>query len=184
MFLPKFFGGLTVVRLRVLAAWLTAAIALATASVPARADDPAFLTFQGGGWDVIQQHKVAAAWALEYRDDTKLWIFKPFGGMMFNSNAGIDAYAGILLDVYLGRRIVAQLGFAPSIYYRGTGVDLGYPLEFRSSGEIAYRFDDRSRLGAQIYHLSNAGLGWTNPGTEVVMLSYSVPVTRFLGGSK
>lgn len=158
-----------------------AAAGFASASAPARADDPAFLTFQAGGWDVIQQHKVAGAWALEYRDDTKLWIFKPFGGMMFNSNAGIDAYAGILLDVYLGRRIVAQLGFAPSIYYRGTGIDLGYPLEFRSSAELAYRFDDRSRLGAQIYHLSNAGLGWKNPGTEVIMLSYSVPITRFTG---
>ena len=166
-----------------------AALAFAFASAPARAqdstaprtDDPAFLTFQAGGWDVIQQHKVAAAWAMEYRDDTKLWIFKPFGGMMMNSNAGLDAYAGILLDLYMGRRIVAQLGFAPTIYYRGTGVDLGFPLEFRSSVELAYRFDDRSRLGAQIYHLSNAGLGWTNPGTEVVMLSYSVPITRFTG---
>ena len=76
---------------------------------------------------------------------------------------------------------VAQLGFAPTIYYRGTGVDLGFPLEFRSSVELAYRFDDRSRLGAQIYHLSNASLGWQNPGTEVLMLSYSVPITRFTG---
>jgi len=166
-----------------------AALAFAFASAPARAqdaaaprtDDPAFLTFQAGAFDVIQQHKMAAAWAMEYRDDTKLWIFKPFGGMMMNSNAGLDAYIGILLDIYMGRRIVAQLGFAPTIYYRGTGVDLGFPLEFRSSVELAYRFDDRSRLGVQMYHLSNASLGWQNPGTEVLMLSYSVPVTRFTG---
>lgn len=171
-------------RHRLLAALVLAVAAFATLAAPARADDPAFLTFQGGAFDVVQQHKLAAAWAMEYRDDTKLWIFKPFGGMMMNSNGGLDAYAGILLDVYLGRRVVLQLGFAPSIYYRGTGVDLGFPLEFRSSGELAYRFDDRSRLGVQMYHLSNASLGWQNPGTEVAMLSYSVPITRFLGGAQ
>lgn len=166
-----------------------AAAVFASANVPVhaddstapRTDDPAFLTFQSGAWDVIAQNKMAAAWAMEYRDDTKLWIFKPFGGMMMNSNAGLDAYIGILLDLYMGRRIVAQLGFAPTIYYRGTGIDLGFPLEFRSSLELAYRFDDRSRLGVQMYHLSNASLGWKNPGTEVLMLSYSVPITRFTG---
>ena len=71
-----------------------------------------------------------------------------------------------------------------SVYYRGNGVDLGSVLEFRSSGEIAYRFEDRSRLGITAFHLSNASTGRINPGTEVVMLSYSMPITTLIGGKK
>ena len=51
-------------------------------------------------------------------------------------------------------------------------------MEFRSQLEIAYRFDDRSRLGLAISHYSNASLGDTNPGTESAMIYYSVPLDK------
>jgi len=47
--------------------------------------------------------------------------------------------------------------------------------------EVAYRFDDRSRLGLSISHYSNAGLGDDNPGTESLMLNYSVPLKKITG---
>jgi len=46
----------------------------------------------------------------------------------------------------------------------------------RSQLEVAYRFDGRSRLGLSISHYSNAGLGDDNPGTESLMVNYSVPL--------
>ena len=59
---------------------------------------------------------------------------------------------------------------------RGDGRDLGHELEFRSSIELSYRFDDRTRLGLSFYHLSNANIGDFNPGTEVLSIVYSIPL--------
>ncbi len=54
-------------------------------------------------------------------------------------------------------------------------------MEFRSQIEFAYRFDDRSRLGVAVSHMSNASLGESNPGTESAMLYYSLPFDTLFG---
>ena len=62
---------------------------------------------------------------------------------------------------------------------RVKGKQLGGTLQFRSAVEFAFCFDDRSRLGLQIGHLSNAGIYSENPGTEFVVLNFSVPTIVF-----
>ena len=85
--------------------------------------------------------------------------------------------AGVLVDIYLGKRLVVTPSFAPTIWRGETDqLDLGHPIEFRSQMEMSYRFNDRSRLGLAISHYSNASLGDTNPGTETISLYYSVPL--------
>lgn len=49
-------------------------------------------------------------------------------------------------------------------------------LEFRSGIELSYRFSGRSRIGVALFHLSNGGLSNQNPGTEVLVLSFSIPL--------
>ena len=66
--------------------------------------------------------------------------------------------------------------FAAGLYEDGDGKDLGHTVEFRSAIDLAYRFDNRSRLGLSFYHLSNAHLADSNQGTEVLSLIYSVPL--------
>jgi hypothetical protein len=53
---------------------------------------------------------------------------------------------------------------------------MGHPVEFRSQVEVAYRFADSSRLGLSLSHYSNGKLAKKNPGTETLMLNYSIPV--------
>ena len=89
--------------------------------------------------------------------------------------------AGILMDISFGRRVVATPSFAPGYYARGSGYNLGHAIEFRSQFELAYRFDDRSRLGVSFGHMSNAGIGDKNPGTESLMLNYSIPLSSIAG---
>ena len=90
--------------------------------------------------------------------------------------------AGVLMDIYFGRRFVVTPSFAPHLYFGGNDdLDLDYPLEFRSQLEAAYRFDDRSRIGIAVSHYSNASLGDTNPGTESAMLYYAVPIDKIFG---
>ena len=145
-------------------------------SAPARADDPAFLTLGGGYYDVVRRNHDAAEFRAEYWSDYKLWFLHPFVGGMGTSTGSGYAYAGLRADLFIGRRVVLSGAEAIGAYMRGDGQDLGSILEFRSAVELAYRFDNRSRLGVAFYHLSNASLGRINPGTEVLSLFYAIPL--------
>ena len=113
-------------------------------SQPARADDPAFFAFSGGWFDFNRQKKESGELTVEYRDANKFWIFKPMGGIMANSDGGGAAYAGVLVDLYFGNRLVLTPSFAPGVYLHGASKDLGGPIEFRSQVELSYRFDDHT----------------------------------------
>jgi len=150
----------------------------AVAPSVARAQDPSFLSVSAGRYDFNRNKDPAWEGGLQYRSDLKLWVFQPMIGVMHNTHATTDIYAGISLDVFLGNRIVVRPSFAPGYYHRGGGEDLGDALEFRSAIEFAYRFDDRSRLGVEVYHMSNASLGKINPGEESINLVYSLPTAK------
>lgn len=160
---------------------LVLALALWASPAAAEADDPGFLVLALGGFDVNDDHTGGEA-RLEYRAGRRFWLFKPFLGVLANDDGGLYGYAGVLVDLYWGRRVVTTFSFAPGAYHRGNGKELGATLEFRSQAEIAYRFDDRSRLGIAISHLSNAGIGDDNPGTESLILSYALPFEGLFGG--
>ena len=147
----------------------------------ALADDPDFLTFGAGWFDWNRQKDQAAEINLEYRSDRKFWIFKPLAGAMVTSTGSFYVYAGVGVDVFFGRRFVVTPSFAPGYYEEGGSLDLGHEIEFRSQAEFAYRFDDRSRLGFAISHISNDSIGDTNPGTEIFTLYYSVPFSKLFG---
>lgn len=149
----------------------------------ARAQDPSFLNFSFGRYDFNRQKADTWEGGVQYRSDQKLWIFQPIAGAMVNGNKSANVYAGVSLDIFFGNRWVLRPSFAPGLYFRGSdGEDLGYPLEFRSALELAYRFDDRSRLGLEIYHLSNAHLDkHQNPGEESINLVYSIPTSKIFG---
>lgn len=150
--------------------------AILVAPVSAAADDPDFLTVAVGAFDLVQDHDQAAEFRVEYRSDKKIWIVKPFLGVMGTTDSSVYGYGGFLVDVYFGKRWVLTPSLAVGYYDEGNGLDLGHEVEFRSSIELSYRFDNRSRLGVSFYHLSNASIGDINPGTEVLSIVYSIPL--------
>jgi hypothetical protein len=145
------------------------------AFAPARADDPAFITGSVGYYDMFDD-KEATAFNLEYRSSKKLLFLKPFGGVMGTTDSAGYLYGGFLVDVYLGRRLVLTGNTAVGAYYNGDGKDLGSWVEFRSGMELAFRFDNRARVGVGFHHISNAGIGDSNPGTEILSLIFSWPL--------
>ncbi len=170
--------------------WLvkTAALALAiilvTLGGARAADDPDFLSFGIGAFDWNREKDEGAEFRLEYRSNYKIPYvqMKPFAAFGQSTSGHGFFGGGVLWDIYFGRRIVVTPSFAPHFYWGGNDdLDLDYPIEFRSQLEIAYRFDDRSRLGLAISHYSNASLGDTNPGTESAMVYYTVPVDVVMG---
>tara|TARA_B100000427_G_scaffold105134_1_gene87168 strand:- start:114 stop:635 length:522 start_codon:yes stop_codon:yes gene_type:complete len=162
-------------------ALLAAAMSVTTGTARAD-DDPDFVTFAAGKFDIFRNREEDLELRLDYRFGNKFWIFKPFLTSAYVTNNSSFIGAGVLVDIYLGRRFVLTPQFSPT-WWRGktSNLDLGHALEFRSRLELAYRLDDRSRIGISIDHSSNAGLGDGNPGVESVMLNYSMSMDTLTG---
>ena len=140
--------------------------------------DPDFITVGAGGFDV-NDIETAGQFEIQGRLNNRLWFFKPHFGMFLTTESGFYGYAGVMTDIFFGGRFVASPSFAVGGNHEGDGKQLGGTLEFRSAIELAYRFDDRSRVGIQVGHLSNAGIYAENPGTEFAILNYSIPTNFF-----
>ena len=161
--------------------WVAAAaLALLVGARANAGDDPSFIAFHVGGYDV-NDNETAGQLNIEYRSGWDEWYVKPFGGVMATTDAAIYGYAGFMLDIYFGRRIVFTPNVAVGLYSDGDGKDLGSVIEFRSGVELAYRFDSRARLGVAFHHISNASIEDINPGTETLTLVLSLPLDNLFG---
>ncbi len=144
----------------------------------ARAGDPDFLHF-GAGWFDISGRDGAVMGAIDYQASQRiLSILQPAAGLAATGDGAFLVHAGVAMDLFFDRRWVLTPGFAPALYVRGGGKDLGQSLQFRSSLRFAYRLDNRARIGVEINHLSNAGLSRRNPGANQLMLIWSMPLSR------
>ena len=94
------------------------------------------------------------------------------------TDAAFYAYAGLYTDFYFGKRVVLSPSFSIGGFHEGEGKDLGGEFLFRTGGEIAWRFDDWSRLGIAYHQISNFGIYDDNPGTEILVITYSLAFTK------
>ena len=133
--------------------------------------------FSLGAFDVIDTDKAAEA-GIEYRfEPFRLWRLdlKPVIGLSATSEGSYWGYGGFRWDLPLSsERWITTLGFAVSAYEDGDGKNLGGVVEFRSSIDVAYRLDNGSRLGLSFYHLSNARIYDLNPGSESLVVTWSL----------
>jgi lipid A 3-O-deacylase len=160
---------------RIFPVLLVCALLAALPMSAARALDPAFLTFGAGSFDMNGDDTQTLS--VEYTHGKRLfWEFKPMAGLMATFDGAFYVYGGLAVDIFLGQRLVLTPSLAPGLYMEGGGKDLGHVVEFRSSVKLAYRFDNRARLGLDLYHLSNAGLDDSNFGANALMLTYSMPL--------
>jgi lipid A 3-O-deacylase len=139
-------------------------------------EDPPLLSAGVGYFDVVRQDDTATDFRLEYRHNKGLWIFRPWLGVEATTDGSLFGVVGFETDFHLGERIIFTPSFGAGAYHQGSGPDLGSVLEFRSQIEVAYRFDDASRIGVAFSHFSNAGIGSSNQGTEIATIYYSVPI--------
>ncbi len=128
-----------------------------------------------GAFNVLK-NPVVPQFQLEYRTALSIIMARPFFGAFTTTDLNLYLYAGIGWDLHFSKRIVVTPSFAPGLYLQGHGKHLGYPLEFRTCMEAAYKFDNKARLGVQFYHISNASIGEVNPGAESLILFYSFPI--------
>lgn len=164
-------------KLPVVAAVFCCVVFLASRS---EAKDPDYLIGAVGGIEVFDAGG-ATTFGLEYRSGYDLiWGVKPFAGIMGSSDSAIYGFAGVHRDFKVGLGFVVTPNVAVGYFEEGDGVDLDHKVEFRSGIEVAYEFSNAMRLGIGFYHISNAGIGDSNPGTEILSLMFSFP----LGGGR
>lgn len=63
------------------------------------------------------------------------------------------------------------LSVMPGAYNQGNGVDLGFPLEFRSRLGLSRQVGPDWSAGIAIEHKSNAEISDINPGVETLLLT-------------
>tara|TARA_B100001123_G_C15244625_1_gene1000420 strand:- start:521 stop:1048 length:528 start_codon:yes stop_codon:yes gene_type:complete len=107
---------------------------------------------------------------------------KPFAGFEATSDSATYFLTGIYLDDNAGTlftgessNVVITPSFGFGFYDDGDGKKLGNSIQFRTTIEVSYQFENKNRLGLSFGHISNANLGDKNPGVEILSLSYQIP---------
>jgi len=103
-------------------------------------------------------------------------FFSPFVGADVTTTGGSYVYGGFGIDINITPNFVITPNGAFGWYQRGDGTPLGSPAEFRTGAEFDYKFEDQSRIGLSVHHMSNAGLTKNNPGEQSVLLVYQLPL--------
>lgn len=155
---------------------ILAALAFVSLAAPAVAGEGEHISVYGGQFEVLGDSgdDTSAMGGAEYRFKDQFNGLRPVLGAFANDDGGAYAYGGAYWDLPLGTEpFVISPGFAVGGYHSGGSKDLGYGIEFRSTLEIAYQFDGGDRLGVAFSHLSNAGIGDSNPGVETLQAVYS-----------
>jgi len=134
-------------------------------------------SFSFGYFDIIQGDDGAFEGRFEYRQNNDWWI-KPLAGVTANSDAAVFLKVGVYAELFLTENLYLSPSFSPGVFLRGQGKNLGHPIEFRSQIEVGWRFYTGMRATVSLNHLSNAGSGRRNPGSESVVFSLMIPFNK------
>jgi len=154
---------------------LTGLVSRPAAAQVSLVDDPSELAFGAGGYNIFHQIYNAAVFRGEYRFGDKLFFLRPIIGGEVTTQGSAYGYGGFSAEIGIGNFIIipsAAVGFWER---GGRSKPLGSFIEFRTGAELDYRFEDDTRIGISLHHISNAGLTKENPGVEEALLVYSFP---------
>jgi hypothetical protein len=136
------------------------------------AEDKGTLSFATGVNNFLRDRYITGEARLEYKPPIHFQLFYPIVGGLVTFKGATYLYAGFGIDV-VTKRLYFFPSFTAGWYQKGNGRDLGCPLEFRTSVELGAKIFTASRIGAYIYHISNASIGKRNPGMEGVGIVYT-----------
>jgi hypothetical protein len=103
--------------------------------------------------------------------------FQTIAGMSYSSFGDLWAGIGHSYTINVENTgLYAELHAMTGLYERGSGPDLGGPIEFRSGVEFGYEWSSGWRAGLSFDHRSNADLFASNPGIETIQFRISSPL--------
>jgi len=157
---------------------VAAGVALVSVASTARAEDDLWRSqLEVGMFDVF--HKANSdSFDLQLRPGWRLWDFGVMAGGMVTTKGSLMGYGGFTFDLPVTDNFFIVADASAGYYSRGDDkvLSFGSTAEFRTGVGVAYQFDNDWRLGADIHHISNAGLDKKNPGVEIAALTLSIPL--------
>lgn len=136
---------------------------------------PSYLGVGAGIYNVFDQASSGIYYLVDYRPPLGAYGIGTWITLASTEEEMGYYSAGILKDLYLSDSIIFTPSFGIGIYNQAAGhVVLGDPVEFRSAIKLSYELQNRSRIGIRLGHVSNAGFGETNPGSELLSIIYSI----------
>lgn len=103
------------------------------------------------------------------------WKLIPAIGFAWAESGANLTYAAVRRDFWLTDRWSITPTTGLGAFQESEELKLGSELEFRSGIEAAYNFRNHYRLGLGFFHVSNAGIGERNPGSESLIAFFAVP---------
>ena len=103
--------------------------------------------------------------------DTFLGNISPITGGFITENSAVYIYTGFEWNIDMGA-LTFTPSFAPGLYHKGDGKDLGHVLEFKSEVQFSYAFSKNSEIGISYNHVSNASIVDKNPGANSYMFNF------------
>jgi hypothetical protein len=132
--------------------------------------------FFTGNFDFSDDKQSSLLVGFQHQDEnlernTFLGNISPITGGFITENSAAYIYTGFEWNVEMGE-LTFTPSFAPGLYHKGDGKDLGHVLEFKSEVQLSYALSKDSRLGVSYNHVSNASLGDKNPGANSYMFNF------------
>jgi lipid A 3-O-deacylase len=103
--------------------------------------------------------------------DTFLGNISPITGGFVTENSAAYIYSGVEWNFDMGS-LEFTPSFAPGLYHKGDGKDLGHVLEFKTEIQFSYGISENTSFGVSYNHVSNASLGDKNPGANSYMFNF------------
>jgi len=147
-----------------------------TAKSFASENQPHQYNFFTGNFDFSDDKQSALLVGFQHQDEnlernTFLGNISPITGGFITENSAAYIYTGFEWNVEMGE-LTFTPSFAPGLYHKGDGKDLGHVLEFKSEVQLSYELSKDSRIGVSYNHVSNASLGDKNPGANSYMFNF------------
>ena len=129
-----------------------------------------------GNFDFSDDKQAALLFGFQHQNeslerDTFLGNISPITGGFITENSAAYIYTGIEWNIDMGS-LEFTPSFAPGLYHKGDGKDLGHVLEFKTEVQLSYSSSEDTSFGISYNHVSNASLGDKNPGANSYMFNF------------
>ncbi len=134
------------------------------------------INFFSGMFDFSDDGKRSTIFGFQHQNENLfrnsfLGTFSPVTGAMITADNASYLYTGVQAQYKIGKIDITP-SFAPGLYNKGDGKDLGHVIEFKSEVQLSLNVFENSQLGLSYNHISNASLGDKNPGANSYMFNF------------
>lgn len=144
-------------------------------ALPLTATSAGKLSVGAGLWGLFDDQDIQAAHlSFELKPQERIYNLSP-SFTLIHAEGGDNYFAlGLNKRLTLGEHF--EWGVGTNIGLLNHSEQLGHKLEFYTKAFVGYKLSAHSSIELEIGHISNAGFGDINPGSESLVLSYTTSI--------